>query len=142
PYSTPAFAHILPTLTKKKGAFYMPALTKLAARNELAEKEKNRLQRLLSHIESHQMQRRSGLITQAARLRVLRDEMWADIRHGGGYELFSQYEKVEPDERERRVAKLYKSRDQSYQKVIKQLVELLPKEEQQEATDYVEDDLI
>lgn len=120
----------------------MAALTKLEARNELVKKEKNRLKRIFSNIESNQMQVVSGLITQAARLRVLLDEMWEDITNGGDYELFSQSEKVEPYERERPVAKLYNSRDQSYQKVIKQLVELLPKEEQQEATDYVEDDLI
>src|SRR5699024_12370231 len=100
------------------------------------------LNRIVSNIARYQMLVVSGLITQAARLRVLLDEMWEDITNGGDYDLFSQSEKVEPYERERPVAKLYNSRDQSYQKVIKQLVELLPKEEQQEATDYVEDDLI
>src|SRR5699024_717543 len=125
-YSTPAFVHILPTPTKEKGVFYMAALTKPEARNELVKKEKNRLKRIFSNIESKQMQVVSGLITQAARLRVLLDEMWEDITNGGDYELFSQSEKVEPYERERPVAKLYNSRDQSYQKVIKQLVELLP----------------
>src|SRR5699024_1444202 len=126
----------------RKKCFNMATLTKLEARNELVKKEKNRLKRIFSNIESNQMQVVSGLITQAARLRVLLDEMWEDITNGGDYELLSQSKKVEPYERERTVTKLYNSRDQSYQKVIKQLVELLTKEEQQEATDYVEDDLI
>src|SRR5699024_1246252 len=130
------------TPPSRKEGFNMATLTQLEARNELVKKEKNRLKRIFSNIESNQMQVVSGLITQAARLRVLLDEMWEDITNGGDYELSSQSEKVEPYDRERPVAKLYNSRDQSYQKVIKQLVELLPKEEQQEATDYMEDDLI
>src|SRR5699024_9105508 len=131
-----------PPQRSRKECFNMATLSKLDASNEWDKKGKNRLKRIFSNIESNQMQVDSGLITQAARLRVLLDEMWEDITNGGDYELFSQSEKVEPYERERPVAKLYNSRDQSYQKVIKQLVELLPKEEQQEATDYMEDDLI
>src|SRR5699024_8881313 len=131
-----------PPQRRRKECFNMATLTKLEARNELVKKEKNRLKRIFSNIESNQMQVVSGLITQAARLGFVLDEMWKDITNGGEYELYSQYEKVEPYKRERHVAKLYNSRDQSYQKVIKQLVELLPIEEQQEATDYVEDDLI
>src|SRR5699024_2448338 len=131
-----------PPQRSRKECFKMTTLTKLEARNDLVKKEKNRLKRIFSNIERNQMQVVSGLITQAATLRVLRGEVSEDITNGGDYELFSQTEKVEPYERERPVAKLYNSRDQSYQKVIKQLVELLPKEEQQEATDYVEDDLI
>src|SRR5699024_9144347 len=131
-----------PPQRRRKEGFNMATLTKLEARNELVKKEKNRLKRIFSNTESNQMQVVSALITQAARLRVLLDEMWEGITNGGDYDLFSQSEKVEPYERERPVAKLYNSRDQSYQKVIKQLVELLPKEEQQEATDYVEEDLI
>src|SRR5699024_2581721 len=129
-----------PPQRRRKECFNMATLTKLEARNELVKKEKNRLKRIFSNIESNQMQVVSGLITQAARLRVLLEETWEDITNGGDYELYSKSEKVEPYERERPVAKLYNSRDQSYQKVIKQLVELLPKEEQQEDTDYVEDD--
>jgi len=69
-----------------------------------------------------------GLITQAARLRVLLDELWIDISENGDYELFTQSEKVEPYERERPAAKLYNTRDQTYQRVIKQLTDLLPEE--------------
>src|SRR5699024_5227587 len=126
----------------RKECFNMATLTKLEARNELVKKEKNRLKRIFSNIESNQMQVVSGLITQAARLRVLLDELCEDITNGGDYDSYSQSDIVQPYDRDRPVAKLYNSHDQSYQKVINQLLELLPKEEHQEATHYVEDDLI
>src|SRR5699024_6301158 len=131
-----------PPQRRRKECFNMATVTKLESRNELVKKEKNRLKRIFSNIDSNQMQVVSGLITQAARLRVLLDELWEDITSGRHYESFSQSEKVEPSERERPVAKFYNSRDQSYKEVIKQLVELLANEEQQEATDDMEDDLI
>ena len=46
-----------------------------------------------------------GLIIQAARLRVLLNEMWMDISENGDYEMFSQSDKTEPYERERPVAR-------------------------------------
>ena len=39
-----------------------------------------------------------GLIIQAARLRVLLNEMWMDISENGDYEMFSQSDKTEPYE--------------------------------------------
>lgn len=120
----------------------MVVQTKLESRNELVKKEKNRLKRIFTNISDSQMQVVIGQITQAARLKVLLDEMWEDITLGGDYELFSQSEKLDPYERERPVAKLYNARDQQYQRTIKQLVDLLPKEEQQEVTDYLEEDLL
>src|SRR5699024_8364029 len=100
PYSTPAFVHILPTPRRRKECFNMATLTKLESRNELVKKEKNRLKRIFSNIDSNQMQVVSGLITQAARLRVLLDEMWEDITKCREYHLLWQSEKVSPYERE------------------------------------------
>ena len=111
-------------------------------RNKLVEKERERLDKIFENIEENKLHVVDGLITQAARLRVLLDEMWIDITEGGDYELFSQSEKLDPYERERPVAKLYNSRDQSYQGVIRQLIELLPEEEQEDAEAYLEDDLL
>jgi len=59
--------------------------------------------------------------------------MWIDISEKGDYELFSQSENQAPYERERPVAKQYNSRDQSYQRIIKQLTDYLPEEKQQAA---------
>lgn len=117
-------------------------MEKLDVRNDLVNKERARLKRIFSNVEENKMKIVEGLIMQAARLKILLDEMWIDISEKGDYELFSQSEKLEPYERERPVAKLYNSRDQSYQKVIKQLIDLLPAPEQEDAKGYVEDDLL
>lgn len=120
----------------------MAEKTKLEKRNQLVKKEYDRLKKIFANIENDKLKVVDGLITQAARLKVLLDENWADITEGGDYELFSQSEKVDPYERDRPVAKLYNSRDQSYQKVIRQLTDLLPKEEQPTAIEDVEADLL
>ncbi len=84
------------------------------------------MKRLFKDIPPSKLKVVEGLIIQAARLRVLLNEMWMDISENGDYEMFSQSDKTEPYERERPVARLYNTRDQSYQRVIKQLTDLLP----------------
>lgn len=103
-------------------------MNKLKARDTLVKKEKNRLNRLFKDVPKNKLKTAEGLIIQAARLRILLDEMWIDITENGDVELFSQSEKQEPYERERPIAKLYNSRDQSYQRIIKQLTDLIPDE--------------
>lgn len=103
-------------------------MNKLKARDTLVKKEKNRLNRLFKDVPKNKLKTAEGLIIQAARLRILLDEMWIDITENGDVELFRQSEKQEPYERERPIAKLYNSRDQSYQRIIKQLTDLIPDE--------------
>lgn len=110
-------------------------MANLKTRNKLVLKEQERLLELFKGIPDSKKKTVSGLITQAARLKILLDEMWIDITEKGDYELFSQSDKQEPYERERPVAKLYNSRDVSYQRVIKQLVDLLPEVEKSEVQD-------
>lgn len=98
---------------------------RLANRDALVKNEKNRLNRLFKEIPEKKKKAVEGLIIQAARLRVLLDEMWIDISENGDYELFSQSENQVPYERERPIAKLYNARDASYQRVIKQLTDLI-----------------
>lgn len=99
--------------------------TNLECRDALVKKEKNRLNRLFKDIPKKKKKAVEGLVIQAARLRVLLDEMWIDISENGDYELFSQSDKQAPYERERPVAKLYNARDASYQRVMKQLTDLI-----------------
>lgn len=106
-------------------------MSKLEERDALVQKEKNRLNRLFKEIPTNKKKSVEGLIIQAARLRVLLNEMWIDITENGDYEYFSQSEKQDPYERERPVAKLYNSRDVSYQRVIKQLTDLLPEDKRE-----------
>lgn len=116
----------------KKGSDFMADLKK---RNKLVAAEEKRLTVLFEEIADDKKKVVSGLITQAARLKILLDEMWIDISEKGDYELFSQSENQIPYERERPVAKQYNSRDQSYQRVIKQLTDYLPEEKQKPAQD-------
>ena len=103
---------------------------KLKERNALVKKEYNRLNRIFKDIPKEKKNVVTGLITQAARLKILLDEMWIDITENGDYELFTQSEKMPEYERERPVAKLYNARDSSYHRVIRQLADLLPEEKQ------------
>jgi len=112
-------------------------------REVLVTKEKNRLKRLFKNIPQNKLRVVEGLIVQAARLRILLNEMWIDISENGDYEMFSQSDKAEPYERERPVARLYNTRDQSYQRIIKQLTDLLPDEnDKEEVKKYTFSDLI
>lgn len=100
----------------------------LEMRDALVKKEKNRLNRLFKDIPPKKKKVVEGLIVQAARLRVLLNENWEDITKKGDYEMFSQSPTQDPYERKRPVAELYNSRDVSYQRIIKQLTDILPDE--------------
>ncbi|AMG48609.1 hypothetical protein AL523_01830 [Enterococcus gallinarum] len=105
-------------------------MSTLEERDKLVKKEKNRLKRLFKCIPKNKLDTVDGLIIQAARLRVLLDEMWIDISINGDVEMFCQSEKQEPYERERPTAKLFNSRDLSYQRIMKQLTDLIPPEKE------------
>lgn len=100
----------------------------LEEREKLVKKEKARLQKLYKDIPENQKKLTEGLLIQAARTRVLLNEMWVDITENGDYDMFSQSDKQEPYERERPIAKLYNSRNDSYCRIIKQLSDILPEE--------------
>lgn len=95
-------------------------------RDARVRKEIARLRKLLRDIPAEATAVADGLIIQAARLRIMLDDMWKDIRDKGDVELFSQSADLDPYERERPVARLYNTRDKNYQSVIKQLCDLLP----------------
>lgn len=101
-------------------------MANIKEREHLVKKEMKRLKELFKDIPEKKQKVAEGLIVQAARLRVLLNEMWVDITENGDYELFTQSDKTEPYERERPVARLYNTRDQSYQRIVKQLTDLLP----------------
>ncbi len=103
-------------------------LDELKRRNKLVYSEKYRLKQLFKDIPEDKKKIAEGLFTQAARLRILLNDMWIDISENGDYELFSQSETQTPYERERPVAKLYNSRDVTYHRVIKQLIDMLPED--------------
>lgn len=98
----------------------------ISKRDKLVDKEKNRLTKLFKDIPEGKKKVVEGLIVQAARLRVSLDELWQDLTENGDYEEFTQSEKTPSYERERPAAKLYNARDLAYQRIIKQLSDLLP----------------
>lgn len=91
------------------------------------EKEVDRLKNLFKNIPKNQLDVAEGLITQAARLRILLDDNWKDILENGEYEKFSQSENQIPYDRKRPIVENYDNRDKTYQSIIKQLTELLPR---------------
>lgn len=105
-------------------------------------KERKRLEAIYKDIPSEKFKVVEGLIIQAARLRVMLDYMWKDIQENGEYNLFQQSQNLPSYERERPVARLYNTRDQSYQRVIKQLTDLLPKDKKPVETDEPVDDYV
>lgn len=98
----------------------------ISKRDMLVDKEKNRLIKLFKDIPEGKKKVVEGLIVQAARLRISLDELWQDLTENGDYEEFTQSEKTPSYERERPAAKLYNARDLAYQRIIKQLSDLLP----------------
>ncbi len=77
-----------------------------------------------------------GLIQRAAYMRVTLEDCETDILENGLTEKFSQGNQ-EPYDRKRPVADLYNSLNTSYQKIIKQLTDLLPAEERAETDPFI-----
>ena len=69
-----------------------------------------------------------GLIAEAARLRVRCNVLWEDLQDKGEVELFAQGDQ-EPYERERPASRIYTAANKSYQSIIKQLNDMIPKDE-------------
>ena len=91
-------------------------------------KEIARLSRIYSRIGTKRKAAIQGLIQRAAFMRITLAELEEDLNTDGFTELFSQGDKQEPYERKRPSADIYNSMNTSYQKVIKQLTDLLPPE--------------
>ena len=90
-------------------------------------KEQKRLMELYSEIEEKRKIAALGLIERAAFLKVKLEFLEDDLNEHGFVEMFSQGNQ-EPYERQRPNANLYTAFNGSYQKCIKQLTDLLPKE--------------
>ena len=98
-------------------------------REERIEKEERRLRGLFREIEPRRMKAVLGLIRRAAFMRVSCEDLEKWLNIYGFTELFQQGERQEPYMRERPEAKIYATMNAGYQKIVKQLTDLLPKEE-------------
>lgn len=101
---------------------------KKPANVEEIEKEIKRLTRIFKGLDFKKKNTTIGLIERAAFMRVQLQELEKDINEKGFTELFSQGNQ-EPYTRQRPEANIYCSLNTSYQKIIKQLTDLLPKDE-------------
>ena len=91
------------------------------------QKEVRRLTGIYKGLPPKQFALAQGLIAEAARLRVRCNSLWNDLQENGEVELFSQGDQ-EPYERERPASRIYTAANKSYQSIIKQLNDMIPKE--------------
>ena len=104
------------------------ATKKETTKDERIKKEVRRLNRIYKDIDKDNKAIIDGLIQRAAYMRITLEDWEEDIIENGVTEMFTQSEKTEPYERERPVARLYNTMNANYQKIIKQLGDLVPKE--------------
>lgn len=100
---------------------------------EREQAELERISSIFSSLDENLYGVTKALIKQAARIKALQDWLWLDIKENGTTELFSQSTSVEPYERERVSAKHYATYSKLYSSIVKQLTDLLPKEEKEVA---------
>lgn len=96
--------------------------TKIAA-------EKRRLNKIYKELDDKRKKLSVGLIETAAYTRVKLQELQDDIDENGLVEMFSQSDKQEPYARKRPEADLFNTMSNNYLKLIKQLNDLLPKQQ-------------
>lgn len=97
-------------------------------RKSKIEKEVTRLCSYYKGIAATSRSLNRGLIQRAAFMRVMLEEIEEDLNENGYTEMFSQSANQEPYERKRPAADLYNTMNSNYQKIMKQLTDLLPKE--------------
>lgn len=91
--------------------------------------EQKRLKRQFSKVDNKAKAVVLGLIENAAFMYVQLRILQEDLTENGVTEMFKQSENQKPYERKRPQAELYNSMNTNYQKIIKQLTDLLPKAE-------------
>ena len=90
--------------------------------------EERRLSRIYKNLESQKKQVVVGLIKRAAYMRITLEDFEKDLDENGYTEKFQQGREQTPYDRKRPVAEMYTSMQALYQKAVKQLTDLLPKE--------------
>lgn len=118
------------------------AIKQELTRDQKINREKVRLNRIYKNVAKENKSIIEGLIQRAAYMRITLEEMEKDLSDGGYVEMFSQSEKADPYERERPVARLYNTMNKNYQSIIKQLSDLVPKQEAKPAKDDGFDEFI
>ncbi len=92
-------------------------------------KEESKLKKIFKDLDKNKKRTVEGLIKRAAFMKASLEDFEEDLDMYGFVESFQQGEKQEPYDRKRPVADLYNTMNTSYQKIIKQLTDLLPEGE-------------
>lgn len=118
----------------------MSGIEEKEKREKQIENEVSRLSKNYAGIDGKTRAVIRGLIQRAAFMRVGLEELEDDLNTYGFTEWFSQGDQ-EPYQRKRPSAELYNTLNANYQKIIKQLTDLLPKEppEAKESDDGFDD---
>ena len=103
-------------------------MAKASAKMTPEQAEVERLTEIYRGLPPKQFALAQGLIIQAARLRVRLDKLWAELEEKGETEWFTQSDKTDPYERERPASRTFTATDKSYQSIIKQLNDMIPKD--------------
>lgn len=96
-------------------------------KNQRIKKEEVRLNKIYRDIEDKKKDTVTGLIQRVAYMRVTLEDFEKDLDKNGFTEQFQQGKSQTPYDRKRPIADLYNTMNTAYQKAIKQLTDLLPK---------------
>lgn len=105
---------------------------KQQSKDKRIKKEEQHLKQLYRDFDGDKKTVVSGLIQRAAYLKVSLEYFEKDLDENGFVEMFSQGDQ-KPYERKRPVADLYNTMNTAYQKAIKQLTDLLPRNDVKKA---------
>ena len=118
------------------------AIKKELTKDERVSKEIKRLRQIFKDMPKDNLDMVDGLIVEAADLRVRLEDIRKDLDINGYDEMFSQSENQEPYERERPQSRRYISMNKSYQSIMKQLGDYIPKKTEPKEVDDGFDDFV
>lgn len=116
-----------PLPQKRRNEVFFVSSKKELSKDERVKKEFNRLKRIYRALPKDTLMVVEGLLHEAADLRVRLEIIRLDLDENGYDEMFSQSENQEPYERERPAARRYIAMNKSYQTIMKQLGDYIPK---------------
>lgn len=103
--------------------------------------ELKKLKTIFKDLDKDSLWLHDGLIHRAAFMRITLEDYETDINENGSVEMFSQSPDQKPYERARPVMQFYNTTNKNYQSIIKQLTDLLPKEEKDNTLEMIVDGL-
>lgn len=116
----------------------MAVQTREKTKEERIRGEKNRLNRIFRQLPEKKKKLALGLIERAAFMRVELEDLEADIEENGWTEMFKQSANLPEYERARPQGQTYSTMNASYQKIIRQLHDMLPQKQEQQADPFDE----